>query len=80
MDIYFIIGISGMVLILFAFFMNQTNRWKNSSLSYDLINLIGSVFLIIYAIPPRAWPFIILNGVWAFVSLRDVITDLRKKR
>ena len=80
MDVYFIIGISGMVLILFAFFMNQTNRWKNKDLSYDAVNLLGSLLLLIYALPPLSYPFIVLNGVWALVSLRDVITDLRRKK
>lgn len=76
MDIYFLIGIGGMLLILLAFFMNQINRWKNDDLIYDVVNLIGSVCLIIYALPPLSWPFIVLNGVWAFVSLKDVILDI----
>lgn len=80
MDIFLIIGISGMVLILLAFFMNQANKWKNDDLIYDLVNLLGSVLLIIYAIPPLSWPFIVLNGVWAMVSLRDVYLDLTSQK
>lgn len=80
MDIFFLIGITGMLLILLAFFMNQANKWNNDDLIYDVVNLIGSIFLIIYAIPPLSWPFIVLNGVWAVVSLRDVVLDLTKQK
>ncbi|MCC7432562.1 hypothetical protein IT412_03485 [Candidatus Peregrinibacteria bacterium] len=80
MDIFFLIGITGMLLILLAFFMNQANKWNNDDLIYDVVNLIGSIFLIIYAIPPLSWPFIVLNGVWAVVSLRDVALDLSKQK
>lgn len=80
MDIFLLIGVLGMMFILYAFFMNQTNRWKNSSLQYDTVNFIGSLFLVIYALPPLAWPFLILNGVWAAVSLKDVISDLKRRR
>lgn len=80
MDIFFLIGITGMLLILLAFFMNQANKWNNDDLIYDVVNLIGSIFLIIYAIPPLSWPFIVLNGVWAVVSVRDVALDLSKQK
>ena len=80
MDPYLILGILGMALILLAFFMTQTHRWSADSLTYDAVNFVGSAFLVIYAIPPRAWPFIVLNGVWALVSLKDIFSDVRGGR
>lgn len=76
-DTYIYVGIVGMILILLAFMMEQTNRWKNNDLKYDLTNLCGSFLLVIYAISGSAWPFFILNFVWGLVSLRDVVADLR---
>ncbi len=80
MDPYLILGILGMALILLAFFMSQNHRWSSDSMVYDLVNFVGSVLLIVYAIPPRAWPFIVLNGVWALVSLKDIFGDLKAGR
>ena len=75
-----IIGSTGATLILIAFILEQTHRWKDTSLKYDLVNLVGSVLLIIYAILLRSWPFLILNTVWALVSLRDCWNDVRKTK
>lgn len=80
MDLFLVLGILGMALILLAFWMNQINKWKNDDLLYDFVNFLGSVLLIIYALPPLAYPFIILNSVWALVSLRDVILDLKIRK
>ena len=78
MDTPTIIGALGATLILIAFILNQLNKWKKTDLSYDIVNLVGSVLLIIFSYMINAWPFIILNSVWAVVSLRDVIIDIKK--
>ena len=73
-----LLGVIGMALILLAFFMNQTHRWKDDDLIYDLTNLAGGILLVVYAVYLNSWPFFILNGVWSLVSARDVYLDLRK--
>lgn len=73
-------GFSGMFLILFAFIMNQINKWKGDFIIYDAFNSIGSFLLIIYAIMISSYPFLILNIVWFVVSIRDVLLDLRKTK
>ena len=80
MDTTTLIGALGAFLILLAFVLEQVNTWKNDDLVYDLVNLIGSGCLVAYAIILKSYPFLILNGVWAVVSLRDVIKDLITKR
>ena len=79
MDTTLIIGVSGAALILIAFIMEQTHRWKDTDLIYDAVNFIGAVLLIIYAMMLASYPFIILNAVWAAVSLRDIFSDLKRK-
>lgn len=69
------IGISGAGLILVAFIMNQTKMWNDDSVWYDVINLIGAVLLIAYSWLLGSYPFLVLNLVWAGVSLRDVISS-----
>jgi hypothetical protein len=72
------IGFIGAFLILIAFILNQTNKWDDGFFKYDLTNCIGSLLLVIYGVLSKAWPFVILNGVWFLVSFRDSIKDLKK--
>ncbi len=78
MDLITLIGSFGAFLILFAFIMNQLHKWQEDYLIYDLVNLIGSLLLVIYAFILSSYPFLILNLVWLGLSLRDVIIDLRR--
>jgi len=80
MDNTTIIGASGALIILIGFLLNQKNIWKNSDIRYDLMNFIGSVFLIAYSLMISSWPFLILNAVWAGISLSDIFKDLSKKK
>ncbi len=79
-DLPLIIGIVGMVLILVAFFMVQSHSWSQDSLIYDAVNCVGSVLLVIYGITGGAWPFVILNGVWALYSFKDIVINLSSKK
>jgi hypothetical protein len=74
------VGFTGMALILFAFVMNQFHQWKDTSLGYDLVNAVGSTMLITYALFLESIPFLVLNGVWALVSIRDVVWDLKREK
>lgn len=73
-----LIGTSGAALILLAFILNQLHYWSDEDLIYDLCNLVGSGLLIWYSLLLDSTPFLILNSIWALVSLRDVFTDLKK--
>ncbi|MCK4635508.1 MAG: hypothetical protein KAT32_01475 [Candidatus Moranbacteria bacterium] len=80
MDIIEIIGISGMVLILVFFFLNQIKKISQDSLIYDLGNLLGAGLLSLYAFQIDSIPFLILNLLWSFIALRDIIQGIRKFR
>lgn len=78
-DLIQAIGSLGALCILIGFILNQIGKWKPRQFSYDMVNFVGSALLIWYAFLLHSTPFMILNGVWALVSLRDVIRDMRKK-
>ncbi len=71
-----IIGLAGSTTILVGFLLNQRKILSEDDTRYDLLNAIGSLLLVIYAIDGRAWPFVILNSVWMLYSGADVIKDL----
>ncbi|MEK7644324.1 MAG: hypothetical protein AAB390_03425 [Patescibacteria group bacterium] len=75
-----LIGTSGATVILVAFILNQLGFWKSNSLKYDAVNFIGGVLLVFYAFKIDSYPFAVLNGVWALVSLRDVFIDIKKRK
>ena len=74
-----LIGFTGMLLILIAFFLNQTGKWDKEDLVYDFVNFIGALLLVLYAIILSSIPFLLLNLVWTVVSLNDVIKDIKRK-
>lgn len=79
MDPFLLIGIVGMVLILGAFIAGEAHLLSTDDLLYDVCNFLGSALLVINAWGTHAWPFLILNTVWAAYSLKDIVFDDSKK-
>ena len=76
--IFFTCGIAGAALLIVAFYLTQINRLKADDFAYDAANFFGGLLLVIYATWIMAWPFLILNSVWAIVSLFDMIHDIKR--
>lgn len=77
MNLETLIGTIGSILILIAFILNQVHKWKDTYKVYDFFNFLGSIFLLIYAISLESYPFIVINTLWAIVSLRDLIKSAK---
>ncbi len=69
MDLNLTIGILGASFLLFSFFMNLFEKWKENSLYYTLFNIVASFLLIIYSYNLKSWPFIIINFTWLLFSI-----------
>ena len=46
-DFFSLLGLAGMVIIVIAYYGNQTQKIRSDSLTYSLINLIGATLLLI---------------------------------
>jgi len=81
-DFNLIIGLLGMFCILFAFILEEFwKRFNPNTYKFNLLNIVGSGLLIVYAYNLRGWPFLILNSVWlvaAFIKLLELL-ERRKK-
>ena len=72
-----IISVLGALAILGAYVANQFRLIDPSNMSYSVMNFIGSAVLTVIAVIEVQWGFILLEGVWALVSLWGIITLLR---
>lgn len=72
-----VVQIAGSLLILGAFVAAQTRRVQHDSWTYLVLNLVGSATLAVLALQEQQWGFLLLEGVWAIVSIAGVVTKLR---
>lgn len=73
------IGFIGVFLILLAYILNVTGKLQSSSLSFILLNLFGAALACLASVLMDYLPFIILEGVWAIVSLIALLKKLFTK-
>lgn len=70
--------IVGALLILIAYGLGQRRLLDVNSMTYLLLNLAGSLILAILAALDRQWGFLLLEGVWALLSLWGIMTRNKK--
>jgi hypothetical protein len=72
-----LVSVLGALAILLAYAANQFRLIGPMNLSYALLNFVGSLVLAVVAVIEVQWGFILLEVVWALVSLWGIITILR---
>lgn len=72
-----LIQIVGALLILVAFAAAQFGAMDPHSRAYLVLNFVGSVILAVLAWHERQWGFLLLETVWAIVSLWGLRGSLR---
>jgi len=72
------VSIAGAILILLPFAASQFGKLATTSLSYQLMNLIGSAALTAVAAIESQYGFILLEGTWAIVSAAGLVRVLRR--
>lgn len=70
--------IAGALIVLAAFILMQFNQVSPDAASYLIANAVGSALLAITAALGRQWGFLMLEGVWALVSLYGLVAHLRR--
>lgn len=68
-----IIGWLGAFLIILAYYLVSSKKTKGDSHSYQLLNLIGSIFLVINTYIKGAIPSAALNVVWALIAIKVLL-------
>ncbi|GAB3390585.1 hypothetical protein GCM10027568_14840 [Humibacter soli] len=75
MDI--VIQVVGSLLVLAGFALAQCGVLDPKSIGYLVLNVVGSGILAVNAVFGAQWGFLLLEGVWAIVSLVSLIGVLR---
>jgi len=72
-----LIQVAGSLLILAGFAAAQAGRLSIDSARYLVLNFVGSAILAVLAWIDRQWGFLLLEGVWALVSLWSLAQLMR---
>lgn len=67
------LGWLGTGLIVLAYFLISSGFVAGDSVSYQLINLFGAVFLGISVYEKKAWPVLALQGIWIVVAVWTLV-------
>ncbi len=74
-----VIQVVGALLILAGFVLAQFRVLRVESMTYLVLNFLGSAILAWLAWVDRQWGFLLLEFVWALVSAWGIIQLLRGK-
>ena len=69
-----ILGWVGAIGLLVTYFLNVFKILSASDKAFKYLNMISSAFLAVNAYSIKAYPFIIINVLWFFVSLFALFT------
>lgn len=67
------VQVFGSLCVLVPFVLVQLGRMSSTSRRHGWLNLLGSSVLAVEAAIGHDWGFLLLEGVWAIVSLRSLI-------
>lgn len=70
-----IINTIGVSLILLAFLLLQLKRVSATNTAYLLMNAVGAGLAAYGSFIIKAWPFVVLEGVWALVAVISLVKN-----
>jgi len=72
------IGFAGVFQILLAYVLNVIGKVGKNDLAFILLNLVGASMACYASVLMSYMPFILLEGIWAGVSLISLIKYFQK--
>ena len=75
-----VISLAGAALILGAYVANQRGWSGPTGTAYNLANLVGALLLTWVAVVDRRLGFILLETVWALVTIPPLMSALKARK
>lgn len=75
-----IIGWLGGILVVIAYLLNTTGKLKASDFSYQTLNLVGSIALIINTFIVGAYPSAAVNVIWVAIAIVGLYKATKSKQ
>lgn len=76
MNLTDVIGFTGVLMLLLAFFLNLINKISKENYLYIVMNLVGAGLACTASVLLNYLPFIILEGAWTIISLIVLIKKI----
>ncbi len=73
-----IIGTIGVSLILIAYFLNIFSLIKKDGILFYMLNIFGGAIACFSSYLIEFWPFVILEGTWAIISVVGLLKSIKK--
>lgn len=77
--IYDVVGVIGVTVLIYAYFLLQTERISIQNVKYSLMNVAGSSLIIISLIEDFNLPSFIIELFWVLISCVGVIRYIKKR-
>jgi len=77
--IYDVIGLIGVSIVVYAYFLLQTEKLTIKDIKYSLMNAIGSIFIIISLLINFNLPSLIIEGFWVLISFIGIIRHIKNR-
>lgn len=73
-----IIGTIGVSLILIAYFLNIFSLIKKDGILFFVLNIFGGAIACFSSYLISFWPFVVLEGTWAIISVVGLLKNIKK--
>lgn len=80
MDIYQFIGFVGMLFIVYAYLLLQIKKYTITSFSYQVLNLVGAILLLISLFVHFNLGSFIIEVFWIIITLYGMYKNLKEKK
>lgn len=74
-----IFGWTGLILMVLAYYLLATKRFEQFSFSYNFMNFIAGIFVLINSFAFKIWAVFVLNVFWAAIALFGMIKSKQQR-
>ena len=77
MDYFVLIGWAGALFYILGYFLLSIDYLKSDGTTFHVLNILGGVCLVVYAVFTKDVPNFFVNALWALIGVYSVINNTR---